>query len=407
MSTEVKQEGDFKIKSKPKNLGKNKDAKDGIKKVTIAEPKDEVKQEEITKVVIPTEDKKEDDAIQIGETNASDVAVEEQKDSGSSKEVVEEVREPVQDEKPVLQEITDEEVAEEVKEVKQEVKEAKRDAEITGKPLPENIEKLVSFMEDTGGTIEDYVRLNADYSNVDNNTLLREYYRQTKPHLNSEEVNFLMEDSFSFDEEIEEERDIRKKKLAIKEEVAKAKNFLESTKSKYYDDIKLRPGVTQEQQKAMEFFDRYTKEQETATERHNDFKQRTDELFKSDFKGFDFKVGEKKFRYGVQNPEKLADKQSNITNLVGKFFDSEGKIQDSKGYHKAIYAAENADTIANHFYEQGKADAIREVVDGSKNPSTSPRQATQTEGFKDGIKVKVLGDKVNDSSKLSIKKIKI
>ncbi len=407
MSTEVKQEGDFKIKSKPKNLGKNKDAKDGIKKVTIAEPKDEVKQEEITKVVIPTEDKKEDDAIQIGETNASDVAVEEQKDSGSSKEVVEEVREPVQDEKPVLQEITDEEVAEEVKEVKQEVKEAKKQAEETGKPLPENIEKLVSFMEDTGGTIEDYVRLNADYSNVDNNTLLREYYRQTKPHLNSEEVNFLMEDSFSFDEEIEEERDIRKKKLAIKEEVAKAKNFLESTKSKYYDDIKLRPGVTQEQQKAMEFFDRYTKEQETATERHNDFKQRTDELFKSDFKGFDFKVGEKKFRYGVQNPEKLADKQSNITNLVGKFFDSEGKIQDSKGYHKAIYAAENADTIANHFYEQGKADAIREVVDGSKNPSTSPRQATQTEGFKDGIKVKVLGDKVNDSSKLSIKKIKI
>ena len=403
MSTEVKQEGDFKIKSKPKNLGKNKDAKDGIKKVTIAEPKDEIKKEEVTKVVIPTEDKKEDDAIQIGETNASDVTVEEQKDGGSSEEVVEEVREPVQDEKPILQEITDEEV----KEVRQEVKEAKRDAEITGKPLPENIEKLVSFMEETGGSVEDYVRLNADYSNVDNNTLLREYYKQTKPHLNSEEVNFLMEDSFSFDEELDEERDIRKKKLAMKEEVAKAKNFLESSKSKYYDEIKLRPGVTQEQKKAMDFFDRYTKEQETATERHNDFKQRTNELFKSDFKGFDFKVGEKKFRYGVQNPEKLADKQSNITNLVGKFFDSEGKIQDSKGYHKAIYAAENADTIANHFYEQGKADAIREVVDGSKNPSTSPRQAAQTDGFKDGIKVKVLGDKVNDSSKLSIKKIKI
>jgi len=253
MSTEVKQEGDFKIKSKPKNLGKNKDAKDGIKKVTIAEPKDEIKKEEVTKVVIPTEDKKEEDAIQIGETNASDVTVEEQKDGGSSEEVVEEVRESVQDEKPVLQEITDEEVAEEVKEVKQEVKEAKRDAEITGKPLPENIEKLVSFMEETGGSIEDYVRLNADYSNVDNNTLLREYYRQTKPHLNAEEVNFLMEDSFSYDEELEEERDIRKKKLAIKEEVAKAKNFLESSKSKYYDEIKLRPGVTQEQKKAMDF----------------------------------------------------------------------------------------------------------------------------------------------------------
>ena len=405
MSETVKQEGDFKIKSKPKMKKLNKTEE--VIKVDLSKPKEEVKQEEVTKVVIPTEDKKEDDAIQIGETNASDVAVEEPKDSTSSEEVVEEVRESVQDEKPVLQEITDEEVAEEVKEVKQEVKEAKRDAEITGKPLPENIEKLVSFMEETGGTIEDYVRLNADYSNVDDNTLLREYYKQTKPHLDSEEVDFLMEDSFSFDEELDEERDIRKKKLAMKEEVAKAKNFLESSKSKYYDEIKLRPGVTQEQQKAMEFFDRYTKEQETATQNHNDFKQQTSELFKSDFKGFDFKVGEKKFRYGVQNPEKLADKQSNITNLVGKFFDNEGKVKDSKGYHKAIYAAENVDTMANRFYEQEKADAVREVVDGSKNPSADSRPVAQTDGFKNGIKVKVLGNDANDSSKLKIKKIKI
>ena len=278
MSKEVKQEGDFKIKkSKPKNLGKNIDAKDEVKKVTISEPKDEIKKEEVTKVVIPTEDKKEDDAIQIGETNASDATVEEPKDSASSEEVVEELRESVQDEKPVLEEITDEEVAEEVKEIKEEVKEAKKEAETTGKPLPENIEKLVSFMEETGGTIEDYVRLNADYSNVDNNTLLREYYKQTKPHLNIEEVNFLMEDNFSYDEELDEERDIRKKKLAMKEEVAKAKNFLESSKSKYYDEIKLRPGVTQEQKKAMDFFDRYTKEQEAATQNHNDFKQQTND----------------------------------------------------------------------------------------------------------------------------------
>ncbi len=401
MSETVKQEGDFKIKSKPKMKKLNKTEE--VIKVDLSKPKEEVKQEEVTKVVIPTEDKKEDDAVQIGETNASDVAVEEQEDGASSEEVVEELRESVQNEKSVLEEITDEEV----QEVKQEVKEAKKQAEETGKPLPENIEKLVSFMEETGGSIEDYVRLNADYSNVDNNTLLREYYKQTKPHLNIEEVNFLMEDSFSFDEELDEERDIRKKKLAMKEEVAKAKNFLESSKSKYYDEIKLRPGVTQEQQKAMEFFDRYTKEQETATQNHNDFKQQTSELFKSDFKGFDFKVGEKKFRYGVQNPEKLADKQSNITNLVGKFFDNEGKVKDSKGYHKAIYAAENVDTIANHFYEQGKADAVREVVDGSKNPSADSRPVAQTDGFKNGIKVKVLGNDANDSSKLKIKKIKI
>jgi len=406
MSTEVKQEGDFKIKkSKPKNLGKETKAQDAVKKVTISEPKDEVEKEDITKVVVPAEEKTEDDAIQIGETKEISVG----ESSGDSEKVGEgipESTEEVQDEKPVLQEIT-EDVIEEVKEISKEVKEAKIDAEITGKPLPENIEKLVSFMEETGGDIEDYVRLNADYSNVDNNTLLREYYRQTKPHLDNEEINFLMEDNFSYDEELEEERDIRKKKLAIKEEVAKAKSFLETAKSKYYDDIKLRPGVTQEQQKATDFFDRYKKDQETAQQQHGEFKQQTKDYFEKDFKGFDFNVGDKKFRYGVQDPSKLVDKQSSITNLVGKFLDNKGNVTNTKGYHKAIYAAENVDTIANHFYEQGKADAIREVVDGSKNPSTNPRQALQTDGFKDGIKVKMVNNNMNDSSKLKIKKIKI
>jgi len=401
--SETKKEGDFKIKSKPKmkNLGKQSDK---ITKVDFTEAKDEVKQEEITKVVIPSETKTEDNAIPIGETKEISM----DKSSGNSEEVgegISESTEEVQDEQPVLQEIT-EDVAEEIKEVTKEVKEAKRDAQITGKPLPENIEKLVSFMEETGGNIEDYVRLNADYSNVDNNTLLKEYYKQTKPHLDHEEIDFLMEDNFSYDEELEEERDIRKKKLAIKEEVAKAKNFLNTAKSKYYDEIKLRPGVTQEQQKATDFFDRYKQDQETAQKQHGEFKQQTKDYFEKDFKGFDFNVGDKKFRYGVQNPSKLVDKQSSITNLVGKFLDNKGNVTNAKGYHKAIYAAENADTIANHFYEQGKADAIREVVDGSKNPSTNPRQTLQSDGFKNGIKAKVLGD-VGDSTKLKIKKIKI
>jgi hypothetical protein len=376
-----------------------------VVKVNLSEPKDEVKQEDVTKVVIPSETKTEDDAIQIGETKEIPVG----ETSGDSEKVGEEISEPaeeVQDEQPILQEIT-EDVAEEVKEISKEVKEAKRDAEITGKPLPENIEKLVSFMEETGGNIEDYVRLNADYSNADNNTLLREFYKQTKPHLDNEEINFLMEDNFSYDEDLEEERDIRKKKLAMKEEVAKAKNFLETAKSKYYDDIKLRPGVTQEQQKATDFFNRYTKDQETAQKQHGEFKQQTKDYFEKDFKGFDFNVGDKKFRYGVQDPSKLVDKQSSITNLVGKFLDNKGNVTDAKGYHKAIYAAENVDVIANHFYEQGKADAVRDVVSNSKNPSSEPRLSAQGGEFKNGIRAKVMGDPMNDSSKLKIKKIKI
>jgi hypothetical protein len=172
--SEVKQEGDFKIKSKPKpkNLGK----KNEIKKVELKEPVKKV-EEEVTKVVIPKEEvKQENNAVQTQETNDSNVVVQESKDSGDSKAVVEEVRtteEKVEEFNP-LKEVT----AEEVKKAEAEVKEAIRDEKVLGRQLPENIEKLVSFMEETGGTIEDYARLNADYSNVDDKTLLKEYYKK-------------------------------------------------------------------------------------------------------------------------------------------------------------------------------------------------------------------------------------
>ena len=156
---------------------------------------------------------------------------------------------------------------------------------------------------------------------------------------------------------MDEERDVRKKKLAKKEEIAKAKNFLEETKKKYYDEIKLRPGVTQDQQKAMDFFNRYNKQQETAEQQHAKFKENTKELFNNDFEGFDIKVGETNYKYNIQNKDKVAENQSNINNLVGKFLDTEGNVTDTKGYHKAMYAADNVDRIAAHFYEQGKADA--------------------------------------------------
>ena len=233
--------------------------------------------------------------------------------------------------------------------------------------LPENIEKVVDFMKETGGTLEDYVRLNADYSNVDNDTLLREYYKQAKSHLDSSEINFMIEDNFSYDEEVDEEREIRKKKLAYKEEVAKARKHLDGLKSQYYEEIKLRPGTTQDQQKAMDFFNRYNEEQNTAQQQHEDFKSNTKNYFTNDFKGFDISVGEKKFRYGVKNPSEVATKQSNITNTIKKFLDDKGNVKDVKGYHKAMYAAENVDKIAKHFYEQGKSDATKDLVAKSKN----------------------------------------
>ena len=268
--------------------------------------------------------------------------------------------------------------------------------------LPENVEKLVDFMQETGGTVQDYVRLNADYSKVDSDTLLREYYKQTKSHLDNAEIDFLMEDKFDFDEDIEEERDIRKKKLAKKEEVAEAKNFLEGLKDKYYSEIKLRPGLSPEQNEASEFFNRYNENQKVATQQHSTFKESTKQMFNQDFKGFDFKLGEKTFRYGVQNVEKVAESQSNIDNLIGKFLNDKGEVTDTKGYHKAIYAAENADTIAKHFYEQGKADAVKEVVAKSKNISSEARSTAPSEVSIGGFKVKAISGV--DSSKLRIKK---
>ena len=396
-AVEAKQEGEFTLKGKnkpkkPKQLG-NKEQE--IKTVNIKEPLVEV-EPNVKKVEIKKEDlKQEDDAIQIGETKEVSVEV----PSGDSAEVgepVQESNETTEGFSPI-KEVTEEEV----KKVEAEVKEAKRDEQILGRQLPDNVEKLVSFMEETGGTVEDYVRLNADYSNIDEKALLKEYYKKNKPHLDSEDIDLILED-YEWDEDVHEEKDIRKKKLAFKEEVAKARTYLDELKVKYYDEIKLRPGVTQEQQKAMDFFNRYNKQQEQAEQLHTEFKKRTKQLFDENFKGFDFEVGGKKYKYNIQNRDAVAENQSNIENLVGKFLDSDGNVVDPAGYHKAMYAAENVDKIATHFYEQGKADAVKDVVNKSKNLSdVKARQGNTGEVFIGGMKVRSISGA--DSTKLKIK----
>ena len=405
--SQEKQEGEFSLKgkkTKPKNLGKTQEGPIKVNLSTPVEKQVAEEEKDVTRVVIGSEEKQPEENANTEQETTEVVA---DKQTGVVQEVGEEVssgESTVQDEGPIIQEITEEEV-EKVEKLENELDKAIDNKDNSGTKLPENIEKLVLFMEETGGSISDYVRLNADYSNVDNNTLLKEYYKKTKPYLDSEDISLLIED-FSYDEDIDEERDIRKKKLAFKEEVAKAKNFLEETKSKYYDEIKLRPGVTQDQQKATDFFNRYNEQQIVAEQQHEEFKSQTKKLFNQDFKGFDFNLGERKFRYGVKDPSKVAENQSNINNLVGKFLNEDGSVKDPVGYHKAMYAASNVDTIANHFYEQGKADAVKEVISSSKNPSSAPRQTPQGE-FKNGIKVKVLNNDALSASKLKIKKIKI
>ena len=306
-------------------------------------------------------------------------------------EVVEEVKEvPVKEEvkeTPVVEEITNEEKTEVTPTptpVKQEIKQPE---------LPENIQKLMSFMEETGGDLNDYVQLNRDYSDMDNHTLLREYYKQTKPHLQPDEIDFMMNDQFSYDEE-EDETDIKRKKLALKEQVANAKTQLEEYKSKYYEDIKAGSKLTNEQQKAIDFFNRYNKESEqkekARLQAKTTFQNKTDQLFNDEFKGFEYNVGDKRYRFNVKDVSEVKDNQSNMDNFIKKFLNENNQIEDAAGYHKSMFTANNADAIAKHFYEQGKADALKDSMAKSKNIDMSPRGSHGDDTNSGGLKFKVL-----------------
>ena len=316
-------------------------------------------------------------------------------------EVVEEIKEEqpkeeVKEEVPVVEEITDEVVEEKVEELKEEVEEAVEQSQQTAEPLPENIQKVVDFMNETGGSLDEYVKLNQDYSSYDENQLLREYYKQTKPHLTDEEISFVMEDRFAYDEEVDEERDVRRKKLALKEQVADAKSHLEGLKSKYYAEIKSGVKLTPDQQKAVDFFNRYNKEQEGAQQRSDVFNKKTNEVFNKDFKGFEYKIGEKRFRFNVKDVNKVKDNQSSINNFVKPFLDKDNNMGNAKGYHKGLFTAMNADAVANHFYQQGRADAMKESVAKAKNVSMDPRQQYTGTVEAGGMKVRAItGDNAN------------
>ena len=291
-------------------------------------------------------------------------------------------------ETPVLEEVT-EETTKPVENIENVVEEQ------AGQAIPEGLQKVMDFMEETGGNLEDYVRLNQDYANYDDMAILREFYKQTKPHLTEDEVNFLIEDSFIYNEEIEEERDVRKKKIALKEQVASAKAHLDGQKSKYYEEIKAGSKLTKEQQKAINFFNRYNKESEEnnkiVEKQTNTFLNKTNEVF-NDFKGFEYKVGDKRYRFNVKDADKVKENQSDINNFVKKFLNENNEMSDAVGYHKSLFTAMNSDAIANHFYEQGKADALKETIAKSKNVNMDPRKVLTNENTS-GPKVRILDDK--------------
>jgi hypothetical protein len=365
------------------------------------------KESDMYKVDLSNPPKQEQDAVQEQKTEDGVLrGSSENEKAGQEAEV--ELQGVREEEEVVLEEITEEEakeVEEKVEELQEEVEDAIEEAQETAQPLPENIQKVVDFMNETGGSLEDYVRLNADYSNVDDNTLLTEYYKQTKPHLSYDEIQFLMEDEFDFDEEVDEPKFIKRKKLAHKEAVAQAKNHLEGLKSKYYEEVKLGSKLAPEQQKAVEFFNRYNNEQKQADEllqkQTKHFEQETNKLFNKDFKGFNFNVGEKKYRFNVKDASKV--KTQNLSNVFDKYVDQNNLLTNGSDFHKALFAASNPDSIANHFYQQGKADAVKQITADAKNINMNPRKTS--DGFVDaaGIKVRAIsGDNIS-GAKLKLK----
>lgn len=363
------------------------------------------KESDMYKVDLSNPPKQEQDAVQEQKTEDGVLRGSSKDEKAGQEADVELQGVRKEEEEVVLEEITDEKVEEKVDELQEEVEEAIEEAQETSQPLPENIQKVVDFMNETGGSLEDYVRLNADYSNVDDNTLLTEYYKQTKPHLSYDEIQFLMEDEFDFDEEVDEPKFIKRKKLAHKEAVAQAKNHLEGLKSKYYEEVKLGSKLAPEQQKAVEFFNRYNNEQKQADEllqkQTKHFEQETNKLFNKDFKGFNFNVGEKKYRFNVKDASKV--KTQNLSNVFDKYVDQNNLLTNGSDFHKALFAASNPDSIANHFYQQGKADAVKQITADAKNINMNPRKTS--DGFVDaaGIKVRAIsGDNIS-GAKLKLK----
>ena len=360
---------------------------ESITKVDLREtPTEETTEETPVEEVTEEEEKKEESQTETQESEESNqLTLEEVIEDEESEKVQEEA-------KPAEEEITEEEVIEEQAESTPEIE------------LPENIQKVIDFMNETGGTLEDYVKLNQDYSKLDNSTLLYQYYNQTKSHLTKDEIDFLIEDNFAYDEEVDDPKDVKRKKLAYKEEIAKANSYLEGLKGKYYEEVKLGSKLSSDQQEAIQFYNTYnteqSEEQKMQEKQTAHFNNETNKVFSENFKGFEFKVGEnKKYRFNIKDKQVVQDKHSDILNVFNKYISKDNLLQDANGYHKALFVADNADEVANHFYEQGKADAIKQLNADSKNINMDPRKTGIVEAG--GVKVRAISG--DDSSKLRVK----
>jgi len=251
-------------------------------------------------------------------------------------------------------------------------------------PLPEDVAQFMKYKQETGRSVEDYARLQQDWSAMDDTNVLREYYKQEKPHLDAEEIDYLINEEFSFDSELDDEKDIKKKKIAYKEELYKARNYFEGMKEKYKAPLESREAEIPENYKeAFNFYNKYQEEldQESAMQKDRSriFQEKTNALFNDEFKGFEFKVGDKKQVFKPNDVSKVKENQLDINNFFSQHLDEKGIVKDAASYHKALFAATNADALFQFAYEQGKADATDGLVKETKNIDMTVRSNAPTD----------------------------
>jgi hypothetical protein len=261
--------------------------------------------------------------------------------------------------------------------------------------LPEDVNAFFKFKKDTGRGLEDFYRVNQDFSKVTPERLLADYMRETNPDFDDEDISFEYESKFSYDEEYDDEKEVKRKKLALKKELGKATKYFEEQKEKYKAPLESRmeAAIPEEYKVALDSYKQYMDQsavfQQEASKKSEYFVSKTNDLFSDEFKGFDFKVGDREVAYKPNTPEQLKAQQTDISKFFNNFVDENGYIKDAKQYHKTVAAAMNPDAMAKFFYDLGKADAIDDSVRQSKNIDMSVRNAPQNIE-KGGFKVTAL-----------------
>ncbi len=384
------------VDGKPVEAKEEQKVEQTVEETTEATP--EVKVSEVTEdgtIKVKLDDAPEKTEETPAEETAEKV-VEEVKEESSEEPVKEE------DEDQVI-EIVDEEPAKEKQLPDVEAPAETQAVEQPKQNYPEDIQKLVEFMEETGGSLADYANLNKNYDDLKPVDLMREYYKQTKPHLADNEIDFLMDDKFGYNDDAED-REKRSKEILWKEEVYNAKQHLNKSKDRYYADLKLskQSELAPEQQEAVNFYTEHKEVQKKNEQLKSTFLSETDKVF-NDLKGFEFKVGDKKYRYKINDLESTKKYQSDLNNFIGEFLGEDGSISNANGYHKALFAAKNADKIAQHFYEQGRADAVKEDKAKAKNIDMAARGDAGSVTTSDGTKVKVVSGSSSNNLKINLK----